>query len=58
MKENSICNNTINVFESHSYEISKLPNVLVPLAKSKNCNNEIIQYMKKDQFLELNFIQK
>ena len=47
MKENPICNNTIDVFESHSYEISKLPSVLVSLAKSENCKNEIIQYKEK-----------
>jgi GMP synthase (glutamine-hydrolysing) len=50
MKESSICNNTVDVFESHSYEISKLPSVLVSLAKSKNCKNEIIQYMERPIF--------
>lgn len=50
VKENSICNNTIDVFESHSYEISKLPNVLFSLAKSKNCKNEIIQYEERPIF--------
>jgi GMP synthase (glutamine-hydrolysing) len=50
MKENSICNNTIDVFESHSYEISKLPSVLVSLAKSENCKNEIIQYETRPIF--------
>jgi len=47
IKENSICNNTINVFESHSYEISTLPSTLVSLAKSENCKNEIIQYNER-----------
>ena len=50
LKENSICNNTIDVFESHSYEISKLPSVLISLAKSENCKNEIIQYKEKPIF--------
>ena len=50
MKENSICKNSIAVFESHSYEISKLPSVLISLAKSKNCNNEIIQYEERPIF--------
>ena len=50
VKENSICKNSIDVFESHSYEISKLPSVLVSLAKSKNCNNEIIQYEERSIF--------
>ena len=44
---NSICNDSLVVFESHGFEISKLPSVLIPLAKSKNCKYEIIQYEKK-----------
>ena len=47
IKENILCKNPINVFESHSFEISKLPGKLVPLAESKNCKYEIIQYEKK-----------
>ena len=50
IKENSICNNTIDIFESHSYEISKLPSVLISLARSKNCKNEIIQYKERSIF--------
>ena len=50
MKENSICNNAIDVFESHSYEISKLPNVLISIGTSKNCKNEIIQYETRPIF--------
>ncbi|AFS81823.1 type 1 glutamine amidotransferase [Candidatus Nitrosopumilus sediminis] len=50
IRENSICKNSINVFESHSFEISKLPSILIPLAKSKNCKYEIIQYEKKPIF--------
>jgi len=46
-KENSISSNTLDVFESHGFEISKLPSVLVPLAESKHCMYEIIQYEKK-----------
>jgi GMP synthase (glutamine-hydrolysing) len=38
------------VFESHAFEISKLPNVLVALADSKNCKYEIIQYKKRSIF--------
>ena len=48
--ENSICTNSIQVFESHSYEISKLPNELISIAKSKNCQYEMIQYRKKPIF--------
>lgn len=49
-KENPISNDSLNVFESHGFEISKLPSVLVPLAESKNCKYEIIQYEKKQIF--------
>jgi GMP synthase (glutamine-hydrolysing) len=46
-KENPISSNSLDVFESHGFEISKLPSVLVPLAESKHCKYEIIQYTKK-----------
>jgi len=49
-KENLISNDSLDVFESHWFEISKLPSVLVPLADSKNCKYEIIQYDKKQIF--------
>jgi len=49
-KENLISNDSLDVFESHWFEISKLPSVLVPLADSKNCKYEIIQYEKKQIF--------
>ncbi len=49
-KENPISNDSLDVFESHWFEISKLPSVLVPLADSKNCKYEIIQYEKKRIF--------
>ena len=35
---------TLDVFESHSFEISKLPPTIVPLGGSDNCGYEIIQY--------------
>ncbi len=50
LKENAISNYSLDVFESHGFEISKLPSVLVPLAESKNCKYEIIQYEKKQIF--------
>jgi len=50
LKNNSICSNTLDVFESHNFEISKLPSVFVPLAQSKNCKYEMIQYKKKPIF--------
>jgi GMP synthase (glutamine-hydrolysing) len=50
LQDNSICKNSLIVFESHSFEISKLPSILIPLAKSKNCKYEIIRYEKKAIF--------
>jgi GMP synthase (glutamine-hydrolysing) len=49
-KENTICNTNLQVFESHSFEISKLPPSLFTIGKSKNCKYEIIQYGKKPIF--------
>jgi len=49
-KENLISSDSLDVFESHWFEISKLPSVLVPLAESKKCKYEIIQYEKKPIF--------
>ena len=46
-KENPISSNSLDVFESHGFEISKLPSVLVSLSESKHCKYEIIQYEKK-----------
>ncbi|MFZ8907387.1 MAG: type 1 glutamine amidotransferase [Nitrosopumilaceae archaeon] len=43
-KKNSLVSKEIKVFESHGFEISKLPNQLISLAESNNCKNEIIQY--------------
>jgi len=45
-KENPISSDSLDVFESHGFEISKLPSVLVSLAESKHCKYEIIQYEK------------
>jgi len=46
-EDNSLYNGSLDVFKSHGFEISKLPSKLIPLAKSKNCKYEIIQYEKK-----------
>jgi len=43
-KKNKICQNKIVVFESHSYEISKLGSQLHSLARSKSCKHEIIKH--------------
>ncbi len=50
VKANLISSDSLDVFESHGFEISKLPSVLVPLADSKNCKYEIIQYQEKQIF--------
>ena len=50
LQNNSICDNSLSVFESHRFEISKLPHMLIQLATSKNCKYEVIQYDKKKIF--------
>ena len=42
--ENSLCVGKKIVFESHSYEISKLGNSLDCIAESETCKNEIIKH--------------
>ena len=42
--ENLLCTGKKSVFESHSYEISKLGNSLECIAESSNCKNEIIKH--------------
>ncbi|MBI5859198.1 MAG: glutamine amidotransferase [Nitrosarchaeum sp.] len=46
-RENPLSNDNLQVFESHGFEISKLPNILLVIGESKNCKFEIIQYDKK-----------
>lgn len=43
IKENVLINNKIKVFESHGYEIARLPNSILTIASSENCKNEIIK---------------
>jgi len=50
IKKNLLSNNSLDVFESHGFEISTLPEILIPLAESKNCRYEIIQYETKPIF--------
>jgi GMP synthase (glutamine-hydrolysing) len=50
LRENLISSDSLNVFESHGFEISKLPDKLIPIAESNNCKYEIIQYEKKPIF--------
>lgn len=42
-EQNPLAANTISVYESHNYEISKLPPDLVSIGSSSKCKNEIIQ---------------
>ena len=42
--ENSLCTGKKSVFESHSYEISKLGDFLNSIAESENCKNEIVKH--------------
>ena len=42
--ENSLCVGKEIVFESHSYEISKLGNLLDCIAESETCKNEIVKH--------------
>ena len=47
LKDNLIIKNSIDAFESHAFEISKLPNMLITIGKSDNCKYEIIQHKEK-----------
>jgi len=49
-KENKICQNEAQVFESHKYEISQLGNQLHSLASSKSCKHEIVKHNDLDIF--------
>ena len=50
LKNNILINNKIKVFKSHGFEISKLPDLLIPIASSQNCKYEMIQYKGKSIF--------
>ena len=50
IKNNPICTGQIHVFESHSYEISRLNDQLCGIAKSEYCKYEIIQHKELDIF--------
>lgn len=42
LEKNPLCEGKIDVFESHNYEISRIPEPLKKLATSNTCSNEII----------------
>ena len=50
IKNNPISTGSLDVFESHGFEISKLPNELIQLAESNNCKYEIIKHETKPIF--------
>lgn len=50
LKKNPLCENKIDVFQSHNYEISRLGNSLVCIAYSNSCKNEIINIKNSNIF--------
>ncbi|MCE2507778.1 MAG: gamma-glutamyl-gamma-aminobutyrate hydrolase family protein [Nitrosopumilaceae archaeon] len=44
VRENPLCSGDVEVYESHAYEIARMPSPLIRLAGSAACKNEIIQY--------------
>ena len=48
--EISLCDGKNTVFQSHSYEISKLGNSLECMAESVNCKNEIVKHKELSIF--------
>lgn len=48
--ENPLCNGTIEVYQSHNFEISQLGKSFTQIAKSESCNYEIIQYQDSKIF--------
>lgn len=43
-QDNPLCSDTVTVYESHRYEIARLPPGFVPVASSPMCKYEIIRY--------------
>ncbi|NDB92885.1 MAG: glutamine amidotransferase [Nitrososphaeria archaeon] len=50
VKSNPLCSGIIQVYQSHSYEISRLGKSLLQLGSSSSCKNEIIQYQNEKIF--------
>jgi len=50
LKTNPLCSGKINVFESHSYLISKIDPLFVQVARSDVCDFEMIQYKNLNIF--------
>ena len=49
-QSNPLCHGTIEVYQSHNYEISRLGKSLINLASSNSCKNEIVQYQSSKIF--------
>lgn len=43
-RENPLCSGDIDVYESHGFEISRLPDGLACLGRSEVCRYELVQY--------------
>ena len=50
MQKNPICDGVIRVYQSHSFEVSRLGESLIQLGKSNACKYEIIQYENSNIF--------
>ncbi|MGI0004647.1 MAG: type 1 glutamine amidotransferase, partial [Candidatus Nitrosotenuis sp.] len=44
INKNPLCEGMISVYQSHNFEISQLGKLLIQLASSESCNNEMVQY--------------
>lgn len=44
VQDNPLSNGTMQVFESHGYEISKLPVPLISVGASDSCRHEVVRY--------------
>lgn len=49
-RSNPLCADKISVFESHRFEISRLPERLISLGTSENCKHEMICYGQQPIF--------
>lgn len=50
MQKNPLCDGVINVYQSHSFEVSSLGESLIQLGQSDACKYEIIQYVDSKIF--------
>jgi len=48
--KNLLCDGTIEVYQSHNFEISQLGKSFIQIAKSESCKYEIIQYQNSRIF--------